>query len=200
MTQKPLDISTLVGSRICHDLISPLGAIANGVELMNLSGVPQTPEMALIAQSVENANARIKMFRIAYGSAGADQQISAGEVRAIMSGLSNGGRVNYSWTLDSDALRRHVRFAMLLIQAMETAMPYGGNITTAENNGKWTIEGRADRLAYDPNLWAYIEAAEGGDHPLAASHVHFQLIDQLRRDHGYQLGCVFGDTQVTLTF
>ena len=63
------DLTALVGSRICHDLISPLGAIGNGLELLQLSGLPQGPEWALIAESVENASARIRFFRIAYGAA-----------------------------------------------------------------------------------------------------------------------------------
>lgn len=61
MTQEiqitPLDLSALIGSRICHDLISPLGAIANGVELMALTGAEKTPvsifsvwHTALVAQ------------------------------------------------------------------------------------------------------------------------------------------------------
>ncbi|CRK74395.1 hypothetical protein [Nereida ignava] len=64
MTQEiqstPLDLSALVGSRICHDLISPLGAIANGVELMALTGAEQTPEMLLIAESVEAAVTKVR--------------------------------------------------------------------------------------------------------------------------------------------
>ena len=64
----PLDLSALIGSRICHDLINPLGAIANGVELIALTVAEQTPEMLLFAESVEAANARIEFFRLAYGT------------------------------------------------------------------------------------------------------------------------------------
>ena len=50
----------LIGSRICHDLISPIGAIANGVELLGMSGAGETgPELDLINQSVDNASALI---------------------------------------------------------------------------------------------------------------------------------------------
>ena len=50
-------IAALLGSRICHDLISPIGAISNGVELMQMSGADSSPELALISESVESANA-----------------------------------------------------------------------------------------------------------------------------------------------
>ena len=73
MQDKP-DLAALIGSRICHDLISPIGAIGNGVELMMMDGTAKTPELALIAESVANANARIRYFRVAFGSAGADSE------------------------------------------------------------------------------------------------------------------------------
>jgi histidine phosphotransferase ChpT len=64
-----IELTSLIGSRICHDLISPLGAIGNGVELLAMSEVAKGPEMSLIAESVENANARIRFFRVAFGAA-----------------------------------------------------------------------------------------------------------------------------------
>jgi histidine phosphotransferase ChpT len=69
MSLSPRDLTSLIGSRICHDLISPLGAIGNGVELLAMSGTAPGPEMDLISQSVENANARIRFFRVAFGAA-----------------------------------------------------------------------------------------------------------------------------------
>ena len=65
MQQTNASLATLIGSRICHDLISPIGAINNGLELLELTGGAQGPEMDLISNSVEHAEARIKFFRIA---------------------------------------------------------------------------------------------------------------------------------------
>ena len=63
------NIAALIRSRICHDLISPIGAIGNGVELLTMSAsAGGSPELDLIADSVHNANARIRFFRIAYGA------------------------------------------------------------------------------------------------------------------------------------
>ncbi|MCF6443406.1 histidine phosphotransferase family protein [Nereida sp. MMG025] len=200
MTKTDLDISTLVGSRICHDLISPLGAIANGVELLSLSGLPQTPEMALIADSVENANARIKMFRIAFGAASADQQVNASDMQAIMVGLTRGGRLRYDWQAQGSALRIHARFALLLVQALETAMAYGGQITVSETAGTWVIKGTADRLVHDPALWRYVDDTQNADQPLQASQVHFELIAQLQHDHGFRVTADVSDTEIAITF
>ena len=77
----PRDVNALLGSRICHDLISPLGAIGNGVELLSLSGVRAESELSLIARSVESANTKIRFFRIAFGATTADQLVSASPSR-----------------------------------------------------------------------------------------------------------------------
>ena len=58
-------LAATLASRICHDLTSPLGAIANGLELLTLSDAQRTPELDLIAESVESANARLRFFRLA---------------------------------------------------------------------------------------------------------------------------------------
>ncbi len=82
-TRHKPDLAALLGSRICHDLISPLGAIGNGVELLAMSG-QSGPEMAMIEDSVRNANARIRFFRMAFGPASADQSASRTETLAIL--------------------------------------------------------------------------------------------------------------------
>lgn len=86
-----IDLSALIGSRICHDLISPISAIGNGVELMELSGIERTPEIDLIAQSVENANARIRFFRIAFGKRGTGGKIAKSDIIGPLAALSGGG-------------------------------------------------------------------------------------------------------------
>ena len=81
MSNDSARIAGLVGSRICHDLVSPVGAISNGLELIALAGQPGPEEMALISQSCSSATARINLFRMAFGAASADQQIGGAEAR-----------------------------------------------------------------------------------------------------------------------
>jgi len=57
MSHDNTSIAVLIGSRICHDLISPIGAITNGLELLNMAGEANGPEMSLIGESVGNASA-----------------------------------------------------------------------------------------------------------------------------------------------
>ena len=125
MPDRP-DLTALIGSRICHDLISPIGAIGNGVELLMMDGVTKGPEIALIAESVANANARIRFFRVAFGASSTDQRIGRPEVLAILSDLTRGGRLSIDWRGPADLPRREVKLAFLLIQCLESAMAFGG--------------------------------------------------------------------------
>ena len=96
-------LASLIASRICHDLISPVGAISNGLELVSLGGgMNQGPELDLITESVENANARIRFFRIAFGAAQSDANVSSAEVCAILDGITRGGRLNVHWEAGGD--------------------------------------------------------------------------------------------------
>ena len=79
------DLTSLVGTRICHDLVNPLGAISNGVELMGLAGSARSPELDLIEESVQSASARIRFFRLAYGSGDDDVLLGRAEIIAISS-------------------------------------------------------------------------------------------------------------------
>ena len=92
MTNSPSDLNDLIGSRICHDLISPLGAISNGLELLAMSQDMSGPEVSLISESVDNANARIRFFRIAFGSSSPGQMTGANEIASILRDMSSGCR------------------------------------------------------------------------------------------------------------
>ena len=92
MGQSNINLSALIGSRICHDLISPIGAINNGLELLDMSGRTSGPELDLIQESVGNASARIRFFRIAFGAAG-DQMMGRAEVVSILKDLMDRTRL-----------------------------------------------------------------------------------------------------------
>ncbi|MDR5652487.1 histidine phosphotransferase family protein [Ruixingdingia sedimenti] len=147
------ELAALLGSRICHDLISPLGAIGNGVELLAMAGQGTGPEVALISESVANANARIRFFRVAYGMAGADQRMGRPEILSILGESTRGGRTVIDWRVAGDLPRREVRLAFLALQCLETAMPYGGQVAVDREGARWTLAGTARKLRHDAALW-----------------------------------------------
>jgi histidine phosphotransferase ChpT len=171
------DLTALIGSRICHDLISPIGAIGNGVELLLMDGGGQSPEIALIAESVAHANARIRFFRVAFGAAGPDQRMARNEVQDILTETTRGGRMQIGWTSPSDIPRDGVKLAFLMIMCVETALPYGGRVRVMAEDGHWRIEAEAPKLKIDPDLW---EVLSNPAAPLqvGAAQVHFALVPE----------------------
>ena len=178
MTRTPIDLSSLVGSRICHDLISPLGAISNGVELLALTGQTDGPEMELISQSVESAKARIRFFRISFGSSASDHDIGTGEIRSVLTDFSKASRTEITWNPDEAVPRSVAKLTFLLIQCLETAMPYGGKISVTHSDGTWTLSGTSDKLMVDPEIWGTL-ARPAGAVVVKASDVHFGLIPEV---------------------
>ena len=165
-----INIAALIGSRICHDLISPIGAINNGLELLNMSGGQGGPEMDLISDSVGNASARIRFFRIAYGAA-SDTPVGRSEIVAILRGYTDGGRLDVAYGPLEEQPRMMVRMVFLAVQCMETAMPYGGRIEIACANEAWSVSGLSNKFTFDESLWTRLESRETED--LAPAHVQF---------------------------
>jgi histidine phosphotransferase ChpT len=92
----------LMASRVCHDLVSPVGAVNNGVELMEELG-PAAGEEAvqLIANSARQASIRLKAFRLSYGAAGTDKNIGFKDIRDAFSELvPGGGRIQTEFAAD----------------------------------------------------------------------------------------------------
>lgn len=193
------DITALVGSRICHDLVNPLGAIGNGVELLELSGLPQTPEMQLIAESVANANAKIRFFRVAYGAAQAEQAMGRSEIAATLAAAARGGKLSYFWAAEGQQPRRDVKAVFLLLQCLETAMPIGGDIRIARDGAHWELTADAERFQIDEPLWTSMLSARLRPQ-VTASQVQFLLLPDALAELGRKLALKLGPDQIIARF
>ena len=198
MTEKP-DLAALLGSRICHDLISPIGAISNGLELMMMDGSQGGPEIVLISESVANANARIRFFRVAYGVAQAEQRMGRSEVQSIVSDLTRGGRLQIDWQSEADLLRREVKIAFLLIQCLESAMAYGGKIQVVMRDGRWLMTGTANRLRIEAELWEILVLPDSPA-TVAPSQVPFPLVAEELSKSQLRLTTELTATEIRLNF
>lgn len=168
------EIAALLGSRICHDLISPIGAISNGVELLAMSGGASAgAEISLISESVDNANARVRFFRITFGMASAGQSTGPTEMVSIFKDLGT-SRLTFSWGPEGEISREETKLAGLLVMCIETALPRGGAISVKYEHEKWVICARADRLEPAADLWARLGAVASAD-GLKPSQIQFLL-------------------------
>lgn len=198
MAESDVNLAALIGSRICHDLISPIGAISNGLELLDMSGAIDGPEMALIADSVGNAGARLRFFRIAYGAAG--QQVLGGEdIAGLLRDLGRDARVRADWAAPGPVPRAEARLAFLALQCCETAMPAGGVVRFERDGARWRVTGRADRLKIDPPLW---QGLSTGMRPLDATpaQVQFALLPVVAANMGRRVAVTAATTTVSISF
>jgi len=193
------DLAALVGSRICHDLISPIGAIGNGVELLALTDGDTGAEMDLINESVQNASARIRYFRIAYGAATEDQLISRSEVLSILSANARGGRFNYIWQIDEDQPRSMVRCGFLMLQAMESALPLGGDIRVSRAGDRWKIRAEGPRYRVDDALWENL-LSPSPQFVHTAAQVQFALLPGVMAEHGRSIQFHAADDHLLASF
>ena len=198
MPEKP-DLAALLGSRICHDLISPIGAISNGLELFMMDGSQGGPEMVLISESVANANARIRFFRVAYGIAQAEQHMARPEVQSILGDLTRGGRLQIDWQSEQDLMRREVKIAFLLIQCLESAMAYGGKVQVQVQNGRWLITGTANKLRIEPQLWEIL-VDPNSDVTVIPAQVQFPLVAEELAQGRLRLTTELTATEIRLSF
>lgn len=197
MSHDTSSLATMIGSRICHDLISPLGAVNNGLELMQLANMPQSPEMSLIAQSVTYANARIRFFRLAFGMASEDQMTGAEEVNAILRDLQIDGRLRISAFPKGVHPRGQVRAILLAILCAEQAIPYGGQITITAQNGTWSVTAQGDRMKPDPELWSLLNGADLSQ-SLTPAAVQFAILPDLLPGIGMAAVTDVSDTQAEI--
>jgi histidine phosphotransferase ChpT len=199
MAQSELDLSALISSRICHDLISPIGAINNGLELLGMSGLaPEGPEMSLISESVMNASARIRFFRIAFGAA-SDQEIGRTEVLSVLNDMMQNSRLSVDWAPLEGQPRNMVRLAFLAILCLESAMPYGGQIKVSASHAGWKIHGTSEKFNDIDDLWAHLRA-DVPSSEVSSAHVQFELLPSAAKALAKDLQLVKTENEITISF
>lgn len=191
MNERPKDLSGLVASRLCHDLVSPVGAIGNGLELLTMTGLAKTPELALVMDSLENAQARLRFYRVAFGSSRADQSMGSPELAAILHGVYGAGRLTATCDTEGEIGRDSAKLALLLVLCIEASLSHGGQITVTRNGPGWVITGSGKRYRDLGDLWTLLETPQGPS-SVSPDRVQFPLAHQHAAHMGLQL-CVSQD-------
>ncbi|SMO58162.1 histidine phosphotransferase family protein [Paracoccus laeviglucosivorans] len=173
-------LAAMVSSRLCHDLVSPLGAIGNGLELLQMSGefpgIGKSPELQLIAESVEAARARIRWFRVAFGAAAEGQRLGPNELAALLGDMEKAGRLRIRLEAEGDLPRSEARMILLAAMCLDTAMPWGCSVLVCRGAVGWRLVATASRIKPDTALWSWLDAGPGERPEPAPSEVHFPLL------------------------
>ena len=155
-----IDLASLLCSRLCHDLLSPVGALNNGLELMADEQDPEMRErcLELLAESARASANKLKFFRLAFGAAGGfGDQIDTREARAALEGLFGADkRVELGWMVEADELPKGaVKLLLNLALIAGDALVRGGRLDVGAEHGgglELVIRAEGPRILLDPNL------------------------------------------------
>lgn len=151
------DLAALLCSRVCHDIISPVGAINNGLELLDEGGADQDA-MNLIRTSARNASARLQFARIAFGAAGsAGMLIDTGDAEAVAIAFLKNEKPELIWNGGRALLPKNkVKLLLNLILIANGAIPRGGKITVTleniETEPKFTLAASGPMVRVPPKF------------------------------------------------
>ena len=128
-----LELAALLCSRVCHDLISPVGAIVNGLEVLDDNPKPEDRDFALdlIRKSAKTASARLQFCRLAFGAAGSSgAQIDLGDAQTMARGHIEDGKTVIAWNLPRLLLpKNRVKLLLNMLVIAQQTIPRGGTLT-----------------------------------------------------------------------
>lgn len=183
--QSDLELASLLASRLCHDVVGPVGAIQNGLELIAEDRSMTDMAMDLIKKSAAQATAKLQYARMAYGAAGGAEVLDPGEAGRLTGAMFAGERADLSWAWTGEpAPLAEIKVAMLLATFALGAVPRGGTVTV-ERGGEGTISVQAAGSAIRTPPFAEL-VTEGGDvsDPRAVQAV---LIERLAASAGWRI-------------
>lgn len=156
MASRSADFASLLCSRLCHDMLSPIGALNNGLELLADETDPAMREkcMELLADSARASANKLKFFRLAFGSAGGfGEQVATDEARAVLEGLYGGGKVQLGWMVAEPTLPKvAIKVLLNLAFIAGDALVRGGRLDVGAEGPEIVIRGEGPRMILDPEI------------------------------------------------
>lgn len=201
-----LDLAALIASRVCHDIISPVGAINNGLEVLAEDNNEEMREFAmdLIRKSARQASAKLQFARLAFGAAGsAGASIDLGDAETVAKGFMAGEKADLAWTATRVLMPKNlVKLLLNLILMAGHAIPRGGVIevvVTGEAEAPtFTLSCKGANARIPTNAQ---EALDGklGDHPADAHSIQPIYAGLLAKAAGMNVTITKDDDVVVFT-
>jgi len=161
-----IDLASLLCSRLCHDMLSPVGALSNGIELLRDERDPEMRQrcLELLEQSARISTDKLKFFRLAYGAAGGfGENVPTEEPRNLVAALvANNGRIVLEWAVREEALPKPAVKVLLNLAAIGIdALPRGGRLDIGaerrEGATEIAIRAAGDKIAFDETIGASLD-------------------------------------------
>ncbi len=192
-----LDLAALLCSRVCHDLISPVGAIVNGLEVLAEEKDEETKTFALdlIKRSAGTASAKLQFCRLAFGAAGsAGAQIDLGDAETISRGFFEDDKTKLAWNLPRVLLpKNRVKLLLNLLLIAGQTIPRGGRLTVEPIGAGESMGFKVSAAGVNakvPPAVAALVAGETGDTPLDAHRIQPFYASLLAQASGVKVAMV----------
>lgn len=171
------DIPSLVAARMAHDLANPIGAIGNGLELLELSGAGGGPEIDLIKQASGAANARLRLFRLAFSGRSAANYT----IQHLVEDWNIVSKTNLA--CEARAVFEDLRNISLILLGLESCMPKSGDIHLMHSSTGVGLKAQGKDLVAWTQKFANTKDTEN----LAPSDVQFAILKALLESQDQKL-------------
>ncbi|MDR6832238.1 MULTISPECIES: histidine phosphotransferase family protein [unclassified Sphingopyxis] len=173
MSDDRVDFASMLASRLCHDLLSPVGAFANGLELLADEKDPAMRERCfeLLEQSARTSANKLKFFRLAFGSAGGfGELVPADEAKSAIQGIIGDRAIDLNWMIGADPLPKPaVKIILNLSLLLVDALVRGGRLDVGcEKQGanpdgaiEIALHVEAERIFLDADVETILRDGEG---------------------------------------
>ncbi|MEM9574839.1 MAG: histidine phosphotransferase family protein [Pseudomonadota bacterium] len=197
------ELAALLCSRVCHDVISPVGAINNGIELLDDGGADEDA-MDLIRTSAVNASARLQFARIAFGAAGsAGVQIDTGDAQAVAENYMKNEKPEFTWSGSRAYLAKSkVKLLLNLILIANGSIPRGGTLDVQMEvdgeDAKFTLTSKGRMLRVPQKFQDMLDGRTSED-PIDAHAVQYYYTLILAKEADMEISAHMDDEKVVYT-
>ncbi len=203
LTLSAPDLAALLCSRVCHDIISPVGAINNGLELLEEGGADEDA-MRLIKTSARNASARLQFARIAFGAAGsAGMQIDTGDAESVASAFFANEKPELEWKGTRALLPKNkVKLLLNMLMIASVAIPRGGKLTVelhdVDTSPRFTLTAKGPMMRV-PARFLELHSGVKPEEPIDAHSVQPYYTLLLAREANMKISIHASPEEIVLT-
>lgn len=203
---KSYEFASLLCSRLCHDLLSPVGALNNGIELLSDEHDPEMRArcLELLGESARASANKLKFFRLAFGAAGGFADVvDTREARVAIEGLfGSDGRIQLGWIVDEPTMSKSALKVLLNLALIAgDALVRGGHLAVgAERHGNGldiVIRAEGPRIVLDPELKSVLSGNSSED-TLAPRAAAAWLVRCLVKEGGGEVQVMDGEEGMLL--
>ena len=195
-----IDLAALLCSRVCHDVISPVGAIANGLEVLEDEDDKEMRQIAydLITQSAKAASAKLQFCRMAFGAAGSmGSRLDLGEAGEVTKLFIGDEKITLYWKAAHEQRpKSEVKLLLNMVLMGMSSIPRGGDIIVETNDSELSVTAKGDRAVIPEKMLAVMKG-EFEASQLDARLVQVYYAMRLASEADFEMSAQSGDDVIT---